>query len=486
MRRSYLPTAGFMVLVLGLAAWAFFSNRCGEGQTRSGIICVAQGSPPNGSAGTPSDSTEVSPLKPISNEELQVRFSRGDRVFFRGDGNLDRDKGVEFFQKQDYQEAIESFTQAIASIPNDPESRIYLNNARALKQTNPYTLAVVVPVESRGDVAKEILRGVADAQIKFNDEGGKDNRLLEILIVDDAGKKELAQQVASQLTRQSEVLGVIGHNSSDTSLAALPEYESATLAVISPTATSTELKGDVFFRTLPSDGAAGEKLARYAKQQKMGKVVIFFDSDSRYSSSLKASFEQSFQKIDGKVVRSIDFSDEALNREEELKKAAQDDAEAAVLLPSVAMVPRAIAVARSNTQLPPGQKLRLLGGDVLYDNRTLINGGAAVKDLVLVVSWIANTPYAEDAKTRWGGRVSWRTANSYDAAQALIKVLSKDVSRTAVLKKLRSVNLSRQETAGNPLKFESTGDRVEEPLLVQAVRGGERPIGSDFGFRSLP
>jgi len=422
--------------------------------------------------------------------DTEMRFSRGERVFFRGDGNPDRDQGVEFFKQGKYQQAINSFTQAVANIPNDPESRIYLNNVRALKQTNPYTLAVVVPVESREDVAKEILRGVADAQIKFNDADGKDDRLLEVLIVDDAGNKEVAQKVAAQLANQSEVLAVIGHNSSDTSLSALPEYEKAKLALISPTATSTALKGNVFFRTLPSDNAAGAKLADYAKKEGMGKVVIFYDSTSSYSRSLEESFKQHFKEKGGSVIPSIDLSDEALDREEKLRHAAeQDKVQAAVLLPSVKMVPRAISVARANTQLPPDQRLRFLGGDALFDNRTLINGGSAINDLVLAVSWVADTPYAEAAKTRWGGRVGWRTANSFDAAQALIQsiqTLSGEVSRASVLKKLRSLQLSAQETAGNPLKFEPSGDRLAEPILVKVRKGGERPLGSDYGFQLSP
>jgi branched-chain amino acid transport system substrate-binding protein len=482
MQRSYLPTAGLILAVLGLAGWAVFNNHCAEGQVHSGLICVDQKSLPPGSVvSSPEPSLEVDP---------EIRFSRGDRVFFRGDGNLDRDQGVAFFQQKKYQQAINSFTQAVANTPNDPEARIYLNNARALKQTNPYTIAVVVPVESREDVAKEILRGVADAQIKFNDADGKDDRLLEVLIVDDAGNKEVAQQVAAQLAQQSNVLGVVGHNSSDTSLAALPEYEKAKLALISPTATSTKLKGNVFFRTLSDDDAAGKKLADYARKEQIKKVAIFYDSTSSYSVSLEAAFKRYFQAGGGTFVPSIDLADESVDREKRLKQLAESDqVAAAVLLPSVKLVPRAISVARANTQLPKDQRLRFLGGDALFDTRTLINGGSAVNGLVLVVSWVADTPstqdYAEAAKIRWGGRVGWRTANSFDATQALIQSLSGKVTRSSVLATLRSLQLPAQETAGEPLKFEESGDRLGEPFLVEVMRGGDRPLGADYGFQSL-
>lgn len=481
-RRSYLPTIGLVVIALSIAGWALFS-RCPNGQVKSGLICLASSqtnSPP--SPNTPTSTAKTpQPTKKMP-EDLAQRFSRGDRILFRGDGNSDRDAGVDRFASGNYQRAITDFTRAVASSRNDPEAQIYLNNAISRSKGKPYTLAVVVPVDNRVDVAKEILRGVADAQTRFNQSDGKDNRLLEILIVNDGNDQGIAAGIAAQLAGMPDVLGVVGHNSSDASLAALPKYEEAGLAMISPTSTSTQLKGDTFFRTVPSDSASGQQLANYvANQLNVRQVVIFYDSKSRYSQSLQQAFASSFSQSKGKVVRLIDFAEPNLNGEAEIKQSATE-AQTALLFPSTQTVPRAVSIARANATLPEGQQLRLLGGDALYDNRTLINGGEAIRGLVLAVPWFANTPYAERANSHWGGRINWRTASSYDATQALIQTLSKRSSRSQVLQGLRSLQLTKLDTSGNPLRFESSGDRAVEPLLVQAVKGGNRPIGSDFGF----
>jgi branched-chain amino acid transport system substrate-binding protein len=52
---------------------------------------------------------------------------------------------------------------SLKSHPNDPEARIYLNNALIGNQ-NSYTIAVPVPLSSNPDGAAEILRGVAQAK----------------------------------------------------------------------------------------------------------------------------------------------------------------------------------------------------------------------------------------------------------------------------------------------------------------------------------
>ncbi|MFM5888886.1 MAG: ABC transporter substrate-binding protein, partial [Dolichospermum sp.] len=70
--------------------------------------------------------------------------------------------------------------------------------------------------------------------------------------------KKQAQQVAQQLVKDTSILGIIGHNSSDATKEALPEYEKAQLPIISPTSTSVLLSNSVFFRAVYSDASGGQ------------------------------------------------------------------------------------------------------------------------------------------------------------------------------------------------------------------------------------
>jgi branched-chain amino acid transport system substrate-binding protein len=502
-KSSYLPTIALSVIAAAIAGWVLL-RPCANNQVKSGLICTGE------SSGTKPGKTAVNPPRPVKNvtpsspslpsqpatppgassavlpSSLEQRFSRGDRTLFRGEGNPDRDNGVLAFSKKDYSGAIDAFTRSVASGRNDPEPQVYLNNARAYEKGNPYTFAVVVPIDNRVDVAKEILRGAADAQEQFNQAGGKEGRLLELLIVNDGNNPEIAKQTAVELAKMPGVLGVIGHNASEASLKALPEYEKSKLAMISPTSTSIELKGSTFFRTVPSDQAAGERLANYVVNSlSIKKVIIFYDETDTYSKSLKQTFAENFKSLGGTEPPLVDLASSDLDAAAAVQKYV-GDVRVAMLFPSAQTVPRAISVARANEKLAPAQQLRLLGGDALYDNRTLINGGQAIEGLTLAVPWFGNSAYAERANERWGGRINWRTASSYDAVQALVKTLTGSVSREQVVQSLKSLQLSPSETSGNALEFDASGNREEEPLLVQTSRGVNRPRGSDFGFELAP
>ncbi|MEG4322207.1 MULTISPECIES: ABC transporter substrate-binding protein [unclassified Microcoleus] len=468
--------AAVVLAVLGIAVWLWISKPRPKPEE------VVQSASPTTSP-TASPTTTPPPVSlPASAPE---RYSNGERRLFLGKPNADGDRGTQAFKASNYSQASEFFEKAAQGDRNSPELQIYFNNAKARLAASPFALAVVVPVEGGTASAEEMLRGVADAQTKFNDAGGLDKRLLEIFIANDGNDPPISAGVAQELAKNSNILGVIGHNASDASKAALVEYEKAGIPMVSPTSTSTTLSGSNFFRTVPSDAVSGRKLADYAwNTLRIDKVAIFYNPKSTYSSSLQQAFEANFKQPGGIVVRSIDMSNPAFKPQDEIK-ALQGQVNAIVLLPNTQFTTVAIALAVANSQLPAGQQMKLLGGDALYTSTTLTSGGNAVEGLILAVPWFAQTPYAQTAEKRWLGQVSWRTATSFDATQALIKALSSSPSRSTVLQNLKSINISPAETSGSVLMFEQTGDRLGEPILVQTTKGSGGPSGTPFTFKPI-
>ena len=431
---------------------------------------------------TPSETSQPGRSIPAFKPEW---VSEGDRVLFGGTGNKSRDDGIEAFRNGNYTDAIEYFERAVFSSKNDPEVQIYLNNAKAAKQGSPLKIAAVVPINEREASAKEMLRGIADAQTEFNDAEGVRGRLVQIIIANDYNNPNIARGIAKELASNSEVLGVIGHNSSDVSKAALAEYEKANLVMISPTSTATHLKSDYFFRTVPSDTASGQKLAGYARKTGVEKVAIFYDSNSDYSKSLREAFESSFKQLGGSVLRAIDLSSQSFDPQQEIKKFENQQVEAIALFPSTKTTSTAIGIARANTELL-GQKLTMLGGDALYSSDTLNNGGTAVNGLIIAIPWFAQSqPYAKKAYQRWVGTVNWRTAASFDATKALLKTLSIDTDRVSVAQNLQSINLRANETSGEPLSF-ANGESKVDPVLVQIDSGAFGQSGKfENGFKLI-
>ena len=417
------------------------------------------------------------------------RISRGDRTLFPSINNIPRDKGIQSFKKADYQQAAELFKKAVEANPNDPEVRIYYNNALTRQQGSPFTLAVVVPVGTNINDAQEILRGVAQAQDQFNKNKGFNGRLLEIVIANDSNKEQ-AKQVAQELVKDTSILGIIGHNSSDATQVALPEYAKAGLAVISPTSTSILLNNPVFFRAVYSDESGGKKLAEYTyKNLKLSKAVIFANPNSPYSNSIREVFTNEFEKLGGKVVPKpmIDLTATTFDAEKEVAKSVYGEkVQAALLFPDTQSINIAMKITKEITnrnerlknspQSSPIRQLKMLSGDTLYNIQTLDRGGKDAEGLIIAIPWFRDTPqtkpFAEKSDKIWGGGISWRTATSFDATQAFIKALSNNSSRTTVLERLEKVNLDPSETSGYPLQFTEDRERKGESILVE-IRDGK-------------
>ncbi|PPJ65099.1 hypothetical protein CUN59_01040 [Cuspidothrix issatschenkoi CHARLIE-1] len=408
------------------------------------------------------------------------RISRGERTLFPANTNTFRDQGIQAFQRENYQEAADLFKKAIGANRNDPEVVIYYNNALARKAGSPLTLAVVV------GSAEGVLRGVAQAQDQFNRNNGLTGRLLEIVIANDNDDPIQSQQIAQQLVKDDSILGVIGHNSSDATKAALPEYEKAGLAVIAPTSTSIFLlQNPVFFRVVYSDKAAGKALAEYAfNNLKVKRVVVFRNPESIYSNSIREVFTRHFENLGGKVVRNVDITASSFDAKKEVAESVDiNKAQAAILLPNTQITDIAIEIAKEitnkneqlKTQKLETPELKMLGGDSLYKRTTLERGGKNVEGLIIAVPWFKDQPeaksFAQRAEKQWGRDISWTTATSYDATQAFIKSLSGSSTRTTVLDSLKNVNLPMGKTSGSPLQFTPEREREGQAVLVQIKDG---------------
>jgi ABC-type branched-subunit amino acid transport system substrate-binding protein len=409
------------------------------------------------------------------------KISRGERTLFSNIDNTSRDLGIQALVAGEYEKATEFFKQAVAAKRNDPEVLIYYNNSLARQKGTPFTLAAVVPVSNTPDVAQEILRGVAQAQKQFNQKGGLNGRLLEIVIANDAGKPEQARQVAAELLKDTSVLGVIGHYSSDTTKTALTEYNKKEIPVITPASTSIFLQGNNFFRSIPSDKAAGEKLAEYAfNTLNIKSVVIFSNPDSSYSDSMREVFTNKFEKLGGSVVRKplINLTDKDIDAEKEVPKSVfRYKAEAGVLFPDALSTNAALKIVKANQDLLKRSKrgLKLLGGDTLYSKEALGAGKDAVNNLTLIVPWFREASqarrFAKKAKDQWGGDVSWRTATSYDATQAFIQAFSPNSNPATIIERLKNVNISAENTSGDSLKFTPERERQTEPFIISIEKG---------------
>jgi branched-chain amino acid transport system substrate-binding protein len=128
----------------------------------------------------------------------------------------------------------------------------------------------------------------------------------------------------------------------------------------------------------------------------------------------------------------------------------------------------AISLGRANQN-----RLALFSSPTLYNIKTLQTGQQAVKGLILVAPWHpqVNPSLAEMMRQRWGGKINWRTATAYDATQAIIAGLQQGTSRDRLPQALHSPGFTAAGATG-AVRFAPTGDRIGNPVIVQAQSNG--------------
>ncbi len=405
--------------------------------------------------------------------------SIGNRLLIQEKVTPDKQKGIEAVAKGDYQQAIASFKKSLLQQPNDPETLIYLNNAQA--GNNALKIAVSVPIGSNLNVAQEILRGVATAQDEINQQGGINGQKLQVEIVNDENDPEIARKVAQELVKERQVLGVVGHNASNASLAAAPIYQQNGLVMISPTSFANNLSGfgNYIFRIVPTTKIIAEALADYAvKTARTTKIAFCYDSQAFDNVSFKDEFLAAFVSKGGQLVPTVcDLSAPNFNPTAAVTQAISSGADGLFIASHVDRLEAAIALARANQG-----KLALFSSPTMYTVKTLEAGQQAVKGLVLVAPWHpqVNPSFAQRMSQKWRGKVSWRTATAYDATQAMIAGLQQSQRRDGLQQVLHSRGFT-VEGASGAVSFASTGDRISHPVIVQV-----QSSGLDYDFVMLP
>ncbi|HEY9666243.1 MAG TPA: ABC transporter substrate-binding protein [Coleofasciculaceae cyanobacterium] len=409
----------------------------------------------------------------------QAQISLGDTILVKADANPDKQAGVRAFAQGDFDTASTKFLAALQVNRNDPEALIYLNNAR-VENSSPFKIVVSVPIGGNLNIAKEILRGVAQAQDEVNRSG---SIKLQVVIANDENDPAIAQQLATEFVKDTSIVAVVGHNASNASIAAAPVYQQGELVMISPTSFAQNLSGigSYVFRTVPSTGIMADNLSDYIiKTARKSNIAICVDSKAIDNVSFKDEFVKAFAAAGGKVTPlDCDLFASDFNPNTVISQAIANGADSLLLASYVDRIDRAIEVTRANQG-----RLALFASPTLYTFKTLQSGQADVNGMVLSVPWhpaaIPGNPFPSNAVQRWGGAVNWRSATAYDATQAIITALKQgNTSRDALQKALSSPGFSVNGATGT-IQFRPSGDRNGTPMLLKVQPGNQSGTGYDF------
>ncbi|MDZ8237977.1 MAG: ABC transporter substrate-binding protein [Nostoc sp. ChiQUE01a] len=443
--------------------------------------------------------------KENSNINLSIvnSLSCGEKSLISGSILSDKSKGIEAYKSNDYTTAIEYFKKAREKEPNDPETLIYLNNARIEKdKKTAYTIAVAVPISSNLYTSLQILRGVAQAQDNFlKQEQDQPKNRLKVLIADDANDVNQAKEIASFLVQQKHILAVIGHYASDPTINTRNIYKNGGLVSISPGSTSAKLplpNDDFFFRTIPSVEISTITVALYLKSKEITNVAVFYNPSSEFSKSFLIELKKNFSGFKINIINDsedIDFilSTPFFKPSKAIDKATHRSAQAFVMIPDGGTtnysLPNTLKLIKASRNKIPNNNFVMVGANTLFTDETLLLGEDAVGRLVVTTPWIQTTVcksnFAKEAEKLWQGREinSW-AVTAYDAAKVLIQALFTNIEDNPTRLKLRdSLSNPRVKPKGADetfIKFDNGNRDKPEVELAKIVKSKSSELGYSF------
>jgi len=325
------------------------------------------------------------------------------------------------------------------------------------------------------------MRQAAELAVKeINARGGVRGRPLALRIMDDSGRADVAIRVAESLTDDPEVVAVIGHLTSGTSLAGARVYGAGRrpVVMISPSASSPDLSGvsPFVFRVCPTDLSHGAQLARYARQtlgaRRAG--IIYIDDD--YGRGLRLSFAAEFRRLGGTIVEEDPSLTATASLEPYLTRMRQAGSVDVLIL----------ATERGGAELALGDEVRLglrwptIGGDALTGIEA---NGPLAEGLRLSSAYLPDRPgernavfVAAYARAYEGQRPDHRGAGAYDIVQLLATRVfpAAGTDRGAVRDYLARIGggLPGYDGVTGTIAFDARGDVPAKPVVIGVVRGG--------------
>lgn len=422
----------------------------------------------------------------LQNNALKERISVGRKILVTADTNIPKEEGIKAFSKGNYEGAAQKFAAALKLNSNDPEALIYRNNSVAIASKNTYRIGVSVPIGGNLGVAKEILRGVAQAQNEVNQAGGIAGNLVVVEIANDDNNPEIAEQVAKRFVKTQKILAVIGHNDSNASVAAAPIYQQKGLVMITPTSSADIIPtmGTYIFRTTPNSRALASTLAEYTvNEANKSKIALCIDSESEVSKSFKEEFIWSIYNLGATIIQTkCDFAAPDFLPSRIVSQAISDGADALLVAPSVKRVNKAVKITQANDD-----RLAIFGTHGMVTYSTLKDGQNSVNGMVSVVAWHptteSNNSFIQEANNLWGGSVGWRTAMAYDAAKTIFAGLNFASSRDRLQQVLADPQFTT-DGATETISFLPSGDRNMRGTMVKVQPG--KLSGTGFDFVSYP
>lgn len=451
--------------------------------------------------------------------QLQDNISCGEEVLDPQSLGSIRYMGAKSYQQKNYSAALNYFRDSWQKERRDAETLIYLNNT--LLETikaDYYTVMVAVPLSSKAGlkvnnsrIGQDFLRGIAQVQTEVNlnlihsqqiteetlpgqnflkarSIDKKNRKGLKIVIVDDGNDREQAKTAATTITRKPKILGIIGHYTSEMTLATVDIYEEANLAQISFGTTTKALTlypHSNFFRVIYSNPEEAEAIVNYIEKLdlKDKKVAAFYNPRSEFSNYFWIEIKDKLKAKNIEVAKVFDLAHPQFSANQALKETEKLNANILILLPD-GQVTNSLAKAVEVIQNDNGKSIIVGANPLANSNVKKIESKQPLK-VIAASMWhplsSRNQQFINNAQQLWKNKINGGTALAYDAMVALVEAinLQNHPTRKGTLAQLATPGFAVQGATGE-IKFNTpeNGDRLGfMPTMIHLVpcNSSDRP-----------
>jgi len=330
--------------------------------------------------------------------------------------------------------------------------------------------------QARGVAMERAARLAVD---EINGRGGVLGRALSLLVIDDSADPGRAIRAAQLLYTNPQVLAVVGHLTSGTTLAAAAVYNGGPTPVVavSPSASAPQIgdAGPYTFRICPSDQVHGAQLALWARQRLgAARAAVFYENED-YGRGVRATFSSQFESEGGTVAEAYPYVANTVSFEPFAAHATRiARADLAMIAGTRREGERLLeAVRAENPTMSVVASDGMAGIEVARD---------VAEGIYVSAAWL---PDAETEETRrfvdayrraWGGDVpDHRGAGAYDVVYLLARAIEEaGANRERIRAYLAGVGTKYPPFEGvtGRTAFDERGDAVDKPVVIGVVHDG--------------
>lgn len=312
--------------------------------------------------------------------------------------------------------------------------------------------------------------------------GGKKYKIV-LQAEDDAGDPKQATTAAQKLA-DAKVLGVIGHQTSGTTIPASRIYYDAGIPQITPSATSpqyTRQRYNTTFRNIANDEQLGPALARYAMQTLKAKRIAVVDDRTAYGKGLADEFAKTVKRTgaaSGSAIVATQYTNDKATDLMAILTAIKATKPDMVFFGGMDAV--AAPMLRQMKQL--GFPVKFMGGDgMCSDSVPRLAGDGMVDGQVICAEAGGIEPAQEKGmadfraayKKRFGVEVQTYAAYSYDALMTLVDAMQQAGSPEPA-KYLPFLAKIKHKGVTGTTSFDARGDVQDGAITIHTFNGGKR------------